>query len=159
MRNKANRLTALLIVLGAVSFSANATADSLYDASVVFSVKANEQMMRSAGQQLSQIYSVASAGETILKFDSANAGVDYKKALLVLTNTSADQYALVGKNESGARVKFQILDGNGKWLYSGYVRNNTEVKKLFTFQKVTSQEVTFKFFIEGQLVREQLVTL
>ncbi len=208
MRNTANRLTALLTVLGAVTLSAKANVtDSLYDASMlkVFSVKAEKQVRMIFASQNSkptyvQLYneedqllhrervaagdfvrnydlSLAPAGEYTfvvgsgrekiervieLGFEGADSmavGVDLKKALFVLTTTDRDQYALVGKNESGAKLKYHIYDQAGERIYAGSVKNNSEVKALFNFKQVDKQEVTFKFFVEGQLIKEKLVDL
>ena len=145
MRNTANRLAALLIVLGAASLTANATADSLYDAGITFSIDANAS---SSKDVMLNIYDE----------DSVGAGVDLKKAQFILTSAQ-DRLALVGKNESGARVKYQIVDAKGHKIYTGQVRNNGEVKSLFDFQEVEGQDVTFKFFIDGELIKEQLVSL
>ena len=208
MRNKANRLMALLIVLGAISHSAQATVDSLYnDDSMckVFSVNDNKTVRMIFASQSSsptyvQVYnkkddliydervesgdfvrnydlSSNPAGEykfivgsraekheqvIVLGFEDADSifapDVDLAKARFVLTSAD-DQYALVGKNESGAKVRFQIIDEEGRKIYFGKVNNNEEVKTLFDFSKVADEELTFKFFIDGQLIKEKLVDL
>lgn len=85
--------------------------------------------------------------------------LELEKAQFVLTGTSDKHYALVGQNNSGATLSYLILDEEGNSILKGFIGNEKEMKKLFNLTQLKEQELTFQFYIAGELVKETLVSL
>jgi len=84
--------------------------------------------------------------------------LDLSKAQFVLT-TIEGKPALLGRNASGANLRYVILDESGDRLHKVDVANDEEIRTIFTFDRVRDDELTFQFFIDGELIRERSIKI
>ncbi len=101
--------------------------------------------------------------EQVVSLEDAEALVvsnhfDLSKAQFVLT-TIEGQPALLGKNASGANLRYAIYNQDGDRLESVEIANNEEIHTKFKFDGVRGEELTFKFFIQDELIREKVVKI
>ena len=87
-----------------------------------------------------------------------NKDVDLSKAQFVLT-TIDGKPALLGKNASGATLRYVILDQSGERLHTVDIADDEEIRSIFTFDRVRDDELTFQFFIDGELIRESAIKI
>ncbi|MCR9067174.1 MAG: hypothetical protein NXI00_24625 [Cytophagales bacterium] len=82
----------------------------------------------------------------------------FQASQLMLVEVEGDAYALVGTNQSGAKLAYSLNDDQGNALYTGTYASKEEIKDLFTFRNVQG-DVTLQFFLEGSLVDERVLAL
>ena len=84
--------------------------------------------------------------------------VDLSKAQFVITNIEG-RTALLGKNASGADLQYVIFDQKGERLHTVEVADDEEIRTMFTFDRVAGDKLTFKFYIDGELINEKAVRI